>query len=245
VTGRLLTLRSEWGKTWSVRAPGLCLLTTALVVAITATSLANDFVHSTRTGELPYNARAPLMDSLGPALSFGLLVVAAFAMQLVTTEYASNSIRSTLQAQPRRGRVLGAKAFLAGMVSAVAGVVIATGTAAAVRIVLTPSHQGAMSSYPVVAVHSAVLFGLTAMIAVALGTIVRSAVGTLTACFLLLVGTLALPSSLGRWLPGQAGATLMNADQGPYPTGVAILVLVVWTCLLLCVALWSFLMRDA
>src|SRR3978361_635206 len=108
------TVGSEWGKTWSVRAPWACLLATAALVLVTATSLANDFVHGVGTGEHPPGAVMPLADAVGPALQFGQLVFATFALQLITAEYSTGSISATLRAQPRRHLVVLSKATIAG-----------------------------------------------------------------------------------------------------------------------------------
>jgi ABC-2 type transport system permease protein len=94
------TLHSEWGKTWSVRAPLACLIGTGALVLLTAASLANDTMVSIRSGDLPVGTTVPAVDAVGPAVQFGQLAFGAFALQLITAEYATGLIRSTLQVPP-------------------------------------------------------------------------------------------------------------------------------------------------
>ena len=51
----------------------------------------------------------------------GLIAVVVVAVMFITAEYRRGMIRTTLAASPRRGRVLAAKAIVAGAVTFVAG----------------------------------------------------------------------------------------------------------------------------
>lgn len=105
----LATLWSEWGKTWSIRSPLICLAGAMALTVATAMTLANDFLHSMRIGETPPDATLLPIDVVTQAVLTGLVVFAAFAMLPVTSEYTTGTIYSTLRAQPQRLRVLPAR----------------------------------------------------------------------------------------------------------------------------------------
>jgi ABC-2 type transport system permease protein len=241
----LRTIWAEWGKTWSVRAPWACLLTAAALVLVTATSLANDFVHGFGTGERPPGATMPLVDAVGPALQFGQLVFATFALQLITAEYSTGSISATLRAQPRRHLVVLSKAAIAAGCGLVVGALLGALSDWASRLVLGDYTATGGQSLVEVAVRSGTLLALVAVLVVGLGAALRSAVGTLAAVTVVLLATLALPSSAGRWAPGQAGATWLAGASDPYPTEVGLLVVTAWAAAALVVALWLVERRDS
>lgn len=238
------TVASEWGKTWSVRAPWACLAGTAALVTVIALSLANDFVYGITTGQQPPGTLMPVADAVGPALQFGQLVFAAFALQLITAEYSTGAIRATLQAQPRRHLVLTAKALIAGVCGALAGAVLGAAAAWGSDLVLGVHAATGGITTAGLAVRSAALLGLVAVLVVGLGAALRSAVGTLAAATALLLATLALPSRIGGLFPGQAGASLLS-DPSAAATGEALGVLAVWTAAVLTLGLWIMQRRDA
>jgi ABC-2 type transport system permease protein len=239
------TLASEWGKTWSVRAPAGCLAGAIALVLVTATSLANDFVHSVDTGQVPPGAALPAVDAVVPALQLGQLAFAAFALQLVTAEYATGAIGATLRAQPRRHLVVLAKAVVAASCGAVAGGALGAlamwSSAAVLGARLDPAGPGTAD----LAVRAAGMLALVAVLVVGLAAAIRSAVGTLAAAAALLVGTLALPGDVGRWAPGQASAVLLDGRDGPYPPLVGLIVLAAWAAAVLGVGLRVVQRRDS
>ncbi len=238
------TLWSEWGKTWSVRAPGACLLATALVVVVTSASLANDAALSVRDGELPMGTTMPAVDPVAAALQFGQLALAAFALQLICAEYSTGLIRSTLLAQPRRHLVLLSKTAVAAVCGAVLGAALGA-SATVTSSALLGDQLAAGPSATLTAGRSAVMLGCVAALVVGLGAVVRSAVGTLATAAVLLVGTLALPGAAGQYAPGQAGAALLAGRGDPYPASVAALVLLAWAVAAVGTGAWLMRHRDA
>lgn len=238
------TVASEWGKTFSVRSPWACLVGTAVLVVVTALSLANDFVYGVSTGEQAPDAVLPVAEVVGPAVQFGQLVLAAFALQLITAEYSTGAVRATLQAQPRRYLVLLSKAAIAGGCGVVAGAVLGALSAWGAQLTLGEHAAGGGVTVVGLAVRSAVLLGLAAVMIVGLGAAVRSAVGTLAAAAALLVGTLALPTRVGEWCPGQAGTALL-ADQSWSTAAQAGIVIAVWTGTGVALGSWLMERRDA
>jgi ABC-2 type transport system permease protein len=240
----LADVRAEWGKTWSVWVPALWLLASVLISLVTSTTLANDFVHGISLGDLPRTARMPGVDAFRPSVSFAQVAVAGFAIHLVTPEYASGSISSTFVAQPRRWVVVTAKGFIAGVIGFALGALTGPIAGWADSWVLG-SAQGEPLSVAVAGLGMGLVFGSAAVIGIALSFVLRSAVGALSAGFVLLVVTLAAPTSLGRWLPGQAGVAVVgDLAAGRFPwEGVT--VLAVWMLLLGVVSCWLVARRDA
>ena len=239
------TVVSEWGKTWSVRAPWACLAGTAALVLVTALSLANDFLHGIDIGERPPEATMPVLEAVGPALQFGQLAFAAFALQLITAEYSTGSIRATLQAQPRRSVVLASKAAIAAACGAVVGAVLGALSTWGSELVLGDQLAPGGPSLGGVAVRCGALLALVAVLVVGLGAVLRSAVGTLAAATVLLLATLALPEGIGRWAPGRAGAAVLGAGSAPYSPAVGLVVVGVWAAAALGAGLWQMERRDA
>jgi ABC-type transport system involved in multi-copper enzyme maturation permease subunit len=127
----------------------------------------------------------------------GLIAVIVVATMFITAEYRRGLIRVTLTASPRRGRVLAAKAIVIGSVAFVAGLVAA---AAAVIFAAQLAHTRGSYIFPVpwptelrMVVGTAALIAVTAVLAVALGTVLRRSAAAVT----LVIVVIVLPYILG------------------------------------------------
>ena len=108
---------------------------------------------------------------------FGLIPLLVVAAMFITGEYRRGLIGVSLTAAPRRGRLLAAKAVVIGAVGFVAGLV----AAALVLAVGTPAlHSAGIPLWPVsvftearMVVGTAALLAVAAVLALAIGTIVR------------------------------------------------------------------------
>ncbi|MFD2795644.1 hypothetical protein ACFS27_18940 [Promicromonospora vindobonensis] len=236
-------VRAEWGKAWSVPAAVLWLGAASVIALVTAMTLANDVVHAVSTGELPPGSIVPVRDVLGPVVSFAQIAVAGFALHLVTPEYAAGSIGPAFLATPRRSVVVAAKTAVAGTVAATLGAVLGPVSAQLAELVLG-DHAGEPVPLVQASAGAAGVFAAAALIAVGLGFLCRSAVGALSAAFVLLVVTLAAPGSAGRWLPGPAGATLVDGTAD-LSRPLALAVLAAWSAVTLGLAVWTVTRRDA
>jgi ABC-2 type transport system permease protein len=223
-------VRAEWGKAWSVPEPGLWLGAATAIALATALTLANDVVHAVSTGELPPGTQVPVTDILGPVVSFAQIAVAGFALHLVTPEYAAGSVGPTFLATPRRWVV-------------VTGAVLGPASALVARTVLG-DHAGAPVPLAEASAGAAGVFAAAAVIAVGLGFLCRSAVGALSAAFVLLVVTLVAPAAAGRWLPGPAGAAFVDG-AADLSRPLALVVLAAWSVAALGAAVWTVARRDA
>jgi len=201
----------------------------------------------------------------------GIVVVAAMFM---TAEYRRGLIRTTLAAAPHRGRVLAAKAavigavtFLTGLVSSAVVVVFGQRTLRASGVYLFPVT--AFTEVRVIAGTAAVL-ALAAMLALALGTVLRRSAGAVTAAIVVIVlpymfcvAAPVLPLGVQDWVlrltPAAAFAVqatlpqyhqvtdIYAAQAGYFPLApwAGLAVLAAWTAAALALALFLLRRRDA
>jgi ABC-type transport system involved in multi-copper enzyme maturation permease subunit len=140
----------------------------------------------------------------------GLIALAIVATLFITGEYRRGLIRSTFAASPRRGRVLAAKALVIGAVVFVAGLV-AAGIALLLGKHILRANGNAI--YPAgtgaelrAIIGTAALLAVAAVLALALGTILRRSALAVTAVILLIVlpyvlaVASVLPAGPAEWL---------------------------------------------
>ena len=175
--------------------------------------------HRLRRHRPPWPARPAGTRSSRPssARSPALIVVVVVGALFITAEYRRGLIRTTLAASPRRGRVLAAKAIVLGArhLRGRAGRGRGRGAARpAARCAATAS-----TCYPVslatelrVIVGTAALLAVAAVLALALGALLRRSAGAVTAVIVLIV----LPYLLAAAavLPAGAGAVAAAGHPG-------------------------------
>ena len=196
-----------------------------------------------------------------------LLFVIVLATLFATSEYRRGLIRTTLAASPRRGRVLAAKAAVAGSLAFAAG-----SAATAIAEVVTRHVLAGNGSYLFpqsgpdlarVIIGTGLLLGLAAALAVALGTMLRRSAAAVAAGIMLLVLPGVLGSQSGNWLmrftPTAAfaiQATLPRSNlvtdaytppNGYFPVSPwgGLAVLAAYTAVALGTAMWLLRRRDA
>jgi ABC-type transport system involved in multi-copper enzyme maturation permease subunit len=164
----------------------------------------------------------------------GLIAVIVVATMFITAEYRRGLIRITLTASPRRGRVLAAKAIVIGSVTFVAGLV-----AAAAAVIFGAQLSRHLGTYVFPAswatelrmiAGTAALLAVAAVLALALGTVLRRSAAAVTLVMVAIVlpyilGVASvLPVSASDWLlritPAAAFAVQQAAPQ--YPQVIAL-----------------------
>ena len=204
----------------------------------------------------------------------GLIVLVVAAAMFMTAEYRRRLILVTLTAAPRRGRVLAAKAVIIGTVTFAAGLV-----SAAIAVVLGQRvlRGNGAYVYPAsaltqvrVIVGTAAVLAVTAVIALAIGTILRRGIGAVAVVVMVIVlpymFTVAapiLPVGPADWLlrltPAAGFAiqqTLVQYPQVtntytaaygyyPLPPWAGLAVLCAWAALALSLAVFLLRRRDA
>jgi ABC-type transport system involved in multi-copper enzyme maturation permease subunit len=164
----------------------------------------------------------------------GLIAMVVVATMFITAEYRRGLIRTTLAANPRRGRVLAAKAivigsvtFVAGLVAAAAGVIFGTQLARARGAYVFPAPWP--TELRAVA-GTAALLAVAAVLALAVGTMLRRSAAAVTVVVVaivlpyILALASVLPLGAANWLlrltPAAAFAVQQSAPQYPQVTGL-------------------------
>jgi ABC-type transport system involved in multi-copper enzyme maturation permease subunit len=204
----------------------------------------------------------------------GLIAVVVIGVMFITAEYRRGLIRTTLAASPRRGRVLAAKAvvlaastFAAGLIAAV--IVIPVGE----RLLHAngnPIPPVTMFTWLQVVVGTAALLAVSAVLGLAVGTLLRRSAGAVTAViagivlpYLLATVPGILPVGAEQWLlrvtpaagfavqgtltPYPQVNTVYTAGTGYFPLSpwAGFAVLCVWAAAALALALFLLRRRDA
>jgi hypothetical protein len=251
-------LRSEWTKIRSVRSSTWTIAAlvglTVLIGALICVSEASNWTSLSPVERAGFD---PTNFSL-QGLIFGQLAVGVLGVMIMSSEYSTGLIRSTLAAAPDRRLVLGAKTAVLGAVVLVVGEVVSFASFFLGQAILSGSAPSVGIGDQGVA--QAVAFGglyLTALglFGLGVGAIVRHTAGALTTFVgvVLLIPEIVrlLPASIGdtigKYLPANIGARLTSVQHYPHqlPAWVAFGVLCAWAAFALALGGWLMVRRDA
>ena len=243
-------LRSEWEKLRSIRTTFWSLA--IAVVAMVGISAIVAAVHTGTSGRG--------FDALSGAFTGVLLAqlaIGVLGVLTITSEYSTGMIRSTFIAAPQRRAVIAAKAGVVGLVTFVVST-IASFASFFVSVAILSSHGTHLSLGSPGALRSVIgvglFLGILAVLAVALGTIIRSSAGGIAALvgLLLVLPTLsqAIPTSIRgsveKFLPANAGqAVFLHTDTGSLSPWIGLLVFAAYAIAGLGIALVMVRRRDA
>jgi ABC-2 type transport system permease protein len=212
--GLLGTLASELTKIRSTRSTWWTLL--ALIVVTVGFGALASFGATRGGGNGPgFDAT---MRSLG-GLYLGQLIIAVLGALVITSEYSTGMIRTSLTAMPRRGVVFAAKALVFGLVALVIGLITSFISFFLGQAIMSSHHINASLGQPGVlrAVIGGALF-LTAcgLLAFGIGMMLRHTAGAITTAigllFVLTVLVQFLPGSwqdhVDKWIPALAGSQI-------------------------------------
>jgi hypothetical protein len=202
----------------------------------------------------------------------GLIALIVVATLFITAEYRRGLIRTTLAASPRRGRVLAAKAvvissasFVTGLVAAAAAVIVGEQIARSRQFIFPVSWATELR----VVVGTAALIAVVAVLALAVGAMVRRSAAAVTLViaivvlpyFLAIIA--ALPDSVADWIVRLTPAAAFAVQQAvtaypqvdaiyspaggyyPLPPWAGLAVLCGWAALALTAAILLLRRRDA
>jgi ABC-type transport system involved in multi-copper enzyme maturation permease subunit len=176
-----------------------------------SSQFSHDAVVLTGSGDIApaVNLTALGGNSASHSMLFGivvaLIVLIVVATLFITVEYRRGLIRTTFTAIPQRGSVLAAKAVVIGTVTFIIGVIAA---AIAIPVGVHALDTGGNYIFPTNALTliqiiagTGALLAITAVGVLALGTILRTSAGAVTAGIVLFV----LPNLVGPGVLGQGG----------------------------------------
>ncbi len=255
------TLRSEWTKIRSVRSTYWTLLVLLAVsigigAAITGGTAAN-WSHTTAADRATFDATQA---SIAGLFYLGQLVIVVLGAMVLTAEYSTGMIRTSLTAMPRRVTVYAAKAAVFAVVALVVTLVAAFIAFFLGQSLLASTHESATLSQPNVlraVIGSALYVTLCGLFAFAAGAILRHTAATITTIigllFVIPILVHLLPHSwyidVERWLPDAAGraisATVSGQDPHLFSPWGQFIVFAVYTAILLVVGAVTFRKRDA
>ena len=214
------------------------------------------------------------IDVLLAGLFLALVAVLVVGAQFMTAEYRRGLIRVTLAASPRRGRALAAKAIVLGAVTFAAGL---AGAAAAVLIGIPLLRASGNPVYPATALTevrviagTAALVAVFAVLALAVGAILRHGAGAVTVVitavilpYLLTAAIPVMPAGAADWVlrvtpaagfairqvipayPQVAASYTPSSDYFPLAPWVGFAVTCAWAALALALAAHFLRRRDA
>jgi ABC-2 type transport system permease protein len=244
--------RMEWIKLRSLRSTLWALLATLVgMIAIGVVTMAYT--------KPPSAAKADTFDPVNNVLAgvaLGQLIVGVLGVLVVTGEYSSGAIRSTLAAVPNRLLLLAAKAGVFALVTLVVGEAVAFVTVLAGRLALDPAVPRPALGDPSVlraVVLSGAYLAMVGLIGVALGAALRhtaAAIGTLVGLLYVVPGALAglTGVTVAKFFPTMiAGNSLAvsKAVSGCLSPWTGFAVLCLYVAAALGVAGWLLVRRDA
>jgi ABC-type transport system involved in multi-copper enzyme maturation permease subunit len=214
--------RAEFTKVRSVPSTGWSLLAGAALIVGFGILYAMLTVSHPHSDPAAFDAAAAAL----AGVQLAQIAAGVLGALVITGEYATGSIRTTLAAVPRRGRVLAAKAavvaattFAVSLPSAVAAFLIG-------QRILAPQHLDASLGEPGVlraVVGSALYLTLVALLGLGLGVLLRNTAGAVATLFGLLFGLpiaagllpAGLADHVGRYLPSSAGLAVTFDGRDP------------------------------
>ena len=233
-------LRSEWTKIRSVSST-VWTLSVALVVTVALGMLISALTRREFDGMSPQERIAfdPTFVSFA-GMSLGQLAMIVFGVLVVSNEYSTGMVRTSLAAVPQRGVFLLGKITVATALSLVVGMVTGFVAFFLGQAVLGP-HRASIGDTGVLrAVIGAGLYmTLIAVFSMGIAAMLRSpllSLGILMPFFFLIsniLGHVSATKKIGRFLPDQAGSRIMQVvptagDDVPYGPWGGLGIMALW-----------------
>ncbi|CAM5334417.1 ABC transporter permease OS=Streptomyces alboniger OX=132473 GN=CP975_24640 PE=4 SV=1 [Streptomyces alboniger] len=233
-------VRSEWTKIRSV-ASTVWTLSLAVVVTIALGMLIsalskNEFDNMNAQDKLSFD---PTYTSFA-GMSLGQLAMIVFGVLVVSNEYSTGMIRTSLAAVPQRG------AFLVSKIAVATGLVLAVGLATSfvtffLGQAMLGEHKASIGDAGVLraVIGGGLYMTLIAMFSMGVAAMLRSpmlSLGILMPFFFLIsniLGNVSATKKIGRFLPDQAGSKIMQVvtpinDDTPYGPWGGLGIMALW-----------------
>jgi ABC-2 type transport system permease protein len=259
-TGQRVTLarvvRSEWTKFRTQPSAAWSLLTA--VAFVVGFGVLYSLIRVTRPPHTPAEVASFDPTAVGLAgVQLAQVAVGVLGVLLVTSEYATGMIRTTMVAVPRRLPVLWGKAVVLALTAPLVFVPAAFATFLVSQSVLSREHLATTLDQPGVAravLGSALYLTAVGLLGLGLGALLRNTAGATASLFGVLFGLQIvvgfLPATLAdkvsRYLPTPAGVAVTNVRSDPASlapwAGFGLFCL--YTAILLGLAAWRLRRRD-
>ena len=245
-------VRSEWTKLWTVRSTRWSLLAAFLLM------LSGIAIAAIRVNSHPIPAHLSSIDMSVAGYHFAELAIAVLGVMVITGEYATGMIRSSLMAAPRRLPVLWAKLAVFAAVTLVTMLVASFIAFFAVQAVVSGhglqhaiTDQNALRTV----IGAAVLMAGVGVLGTAVGALTRNTAAGISSVVALLwvlpVVISLLPSSISNsvnpYLPSNAIASLASNTRAAHTLGpwAGLAVLAGYAAVAVVVGGWLIVRRDA
>lgn len=252
------TVAAEWIKILTVRSTFWTMLAALAVTIGLSVLVALGFVSSYDQVSDADKARFDPAAYGMVGTNFGMVAVAVLGVMVISAEYSTGMIRTSLIAVPNRSRLLAAKAIVVALIVLVVGEIASFTSFFLSQLIFASKNLDGSIGDPGVlraVVGGGLYLTAIALFSLAVGAILRHTAGAVTTVLgvllvLPIVGSF-LPGEWGdtvaRYLPSNAAAAIMNARAaenalGPW-TGIGIFVL--YTAALFLIAFTLFEKRDA
>ena len=200
--------------------------------------------------------------SLTGQVALGELIIVVLGALVITSEYSTGMVRTSLAVVPRRGVLYAAKAIVFAAVTLTISLVTSFLDFFVGQAILASKHYDTTLTHPGVLraiLLSAAIVTVFGLLAYGAGAIIRHTAGAITAIlgviFLIPALAQALPTSwfqaIVRWLPGgQALMPIARASSVPpgnhlFPAWGEFAVFSGYAAILLALGAWLFIRRDA
>ena len=255
----LRSVRAEWIKLWTLRSTWITSFIAIALTVLFGAGLTAAFGQSERYQDIA-------KESITAGLNFGQIVVAVLGALIITGEYSSGQIRSSLAAVPKRGRLLLSKAVVLAVVSFILGSV-SVFLSWAISKPFLGEHAGSLTDahYAGYIWGSGLAYAVIALMTLGIGFLLRSTAGAITVIVsLLFVVAVPLQLAASKWewinkVMGCLPSTVSSAVSDPFQNatqwggdgvqflshGQAIAVFVAWALVPLIAAWVVFSRRDA
>jgi ABC-2 type transport system permease protein len=250
------TLRSELTKILSVRSTYWTLLAQVLAsIGWAVLFCAGTVSHGAGAD---FNAAQA---SLAGQVAIGELIIVVLGALVITSEYSTGMIRTSLAVMPRRGVLYAAKAIVFAGVTLTISVITSFVDFFVGQAILATKHLNTTLAQPDVlraVLLSAAIVVVFGLLAYGLGALIRHTAGAITSIlgiiFVIPLLAQALPtpwfSDLARWLPGGGALSPIPSSAAPHSPHLfsawgEFAVFCGYAVVLLALGAWSFIRRDA
>jgi len=250
------TLRSELTKILSVRSTYWTLLAQAVAsIGWAVLFCAGTVSHGAGSN---FNAASA---SLAGQVALGELIIVVLGALVITSEYSTGMIRTSLAVMPRRGVLYAAKAIVFAAVTLTISLIASFVDFFIGQAILASKHLNTTLGQPDVlraVLLSAAIVTVFGLLAYGLGALIRHTAGAITSIlgmiFLTPLLAQALPTpwfqDLQRWLPGGGALSPIPSSAPPHSPYLfsawgEFAVFCGYAVVLVALGAWSFIRRDA
>lgn len=245
-------LRAETLKITTLRSSLWTLLITFCGAALITTLSTNHVAHRAFEWGPGWD---PTQRALG-GVYFGILTMGVFGIMVVTSEYASGTIRTSLSAAPRRPLFIAGKAAVAGAAMVVVGQLLAWGTFFLGQAILAgggaPTAHLDQAGVARAVLFSGLFLALLGLMGIGIGFVIRNTAGAISTyvglTFILPLILHELSGNPERYTPvqmltGSVSVTVM--DPGQVSPIVGLLLMAGYAAVALALGAATFMTRDA